>query len=52
MNDKTIVANIYPSLNFSKIRDYITLTKPRLLSSVLFSTVLGYILPVDSSADV
>ena len=52
MNDKTIVANIYPSLNFSKIRDYITLTKPRLLSSVLFSTVLGYSLPVNSSAGV
>jgi len=52
MNDKTFVANIYPSLNFSKIRDYITLTKPRLLSSVLFSTVLGYSLPVNSSAGV
>jgi len=52
MNEKTIVANVYPSLNFSKIRGYITLTKPRLLSSVLLSTVLGYILPVDSSADV
>ena len=52
MNGKTIVANIYPSLNFSKIRDYITLTKPRLLSSVLLSTVLGYILPVDSSAGI
>ena len=52
MNDKTIVANIYPSLNISKIRDYISLTKPRLLSSVLFSTVVGYILPVDSTASV
>ena len=52
MNDKTIVANIYPSLNVSKIRDYISLTKPRLLSSVLFSTVVGYILPVDSSGSV
>ena len=52
MNGKTIVANIYPSLNFSKIRDYITLIKPRLLSSVLLSTVLGYILPVDTSAGV
>ena len=52
MNDKTIVANIYPSLNISKIRDYISLTKPRLLSSVLFSTVVGYILPVDSSGSV
>ena len=50
MNDKTIVAYIYPSLNISKIRDYISLTKPRLLSSVLFSTVVGYILPVDSSS--
>ena len=52
MNDKTIVANIYPSLNISKIRDYISLTKPRLLSSVLFSTVVGYFLPVDSSGSV
>ena len=52
MNDKTIVANIYPSLNISKIRDYISLTKPRLLSSVLFSTVVGYILPVDSAGSV
>jgi len=52
MNDKSIVANIYPSLNISKIRDYISLTKPRLLSSVLFSTVVGYILPVDSSGSV
>ena len=52
MNNKAFVANIYPSLNFSKIRDYIPLTKPRLLSSVLFSTVVGYILPVGSSAGV
>ena len=52
MNEKTIVANIYPYLNISKIRDYISLTKPRLLSSVLFSTVVGYILPVDSSGSV
>ena len=52
MNGKSTVANIYPSLNFSKIRDYITLTKPRLLSSVLLSAILGYILPVDSSAGI
>ena len=52
MNNKIFEANIYPSLNISKIRDYISLTKPRLLSSVLFSTVVGYILPVDSSGSV
>ena len=32
----------------SKIRNYISLTKPRLLSSVIFSAALGYILPLDS----
>ena len=48
MRDKAIVANIFPSFSNSKIRNFISLTKPRLLSSVIFSAVLGYILPLDS----
>ena len=48
MREKAIVANIFPSFTISKIKNYISLTKPRLLSSVIFSAVLGYILPLDS----
>ncbi|MDB3917480.1 heme o synthase [bacterium] len=48
MSEKSLGVNIFPSFTISKIRDYITLTKPRLLSSVLFSTVLGFVLPQDS----
>ena len=48
MSEKALGASISPSFTASKIRDYITLTKPRLLSSVLFSTVLGFVLPQES----
>ena len=48
MSEKALGVNIFPSFTISKIRDYIALTKPRLLASVLFSTVLGFILPQDS----
>ena len=48
MREKTILADIYPSFTSSKIRNYISLTKPRLLSSVIFSAALGYIIPLDS----
>ena len=48
MRAKTILADIYPSFTSSKIRNYISLTKPRLLSSVIFSAALGYIIPLDS----
>ena len=52
MRDKAIVAIIFPSFTNSKIRNYISLTKPRLLSSVVFSAVLGYILPLSSILNV
>jgi protoheme IX farnesyltransferase len=48
MSEKTLGAGVFPSITLSKIKDFITLTKPRLLSSVLFSTVLGYVLPQNS----
>ena len=48
MSEKTLGAGFFPSITLSKIKDFITLTKPRLLSSVLFSTVLGYVLPQNS----
>jgi len=48
MSEKTILADIYPSFTSSKIRSYISLTKPRLLSSVIFSAALGYIIPSNS----
>jgi protoheme IX farnesyltransferase len=48
MSKRALGVSIYPSFTVSKIRDYITLTKPRLLSSVLFSTGLGFVLPLDS----
>ena len=52
MRDKDIVANFSPSFTIGKIRSYISLTKPRLLSTVIFSAVLGYILPLDSALSV
>jgi protoheme IX farnesyltransferase len=48
MSKRALGVNIYPSYTVSKIRDYITLTKPRLLSSVLFTAGLGFVLPKDS----
>ncbi|MEC9461436.1 MAG: protoheme IX farnesyltransferase, partial [SAR324 cluster bacterium] len=48
MSEKTLGAGVFPTITLSKIKDFITLTKPRLLSSVLFSTVLGYVLPQNS----
>ena len=48
MQEKTVLADIYPSFTSSKIRNYISLTKPRLLSSVIFSATIGYILPLGS----
>ena len=52
MRDKDIVANFSPSLTIGKIKSYFTLTKPRLLSTVIFSAVLGYILPFDGTLSV
>ena len=48
MREKTLLAGIYLPFTSSKIRNYISLTKPRLLSSVIFSAALGYIIPLDS----
>ncbi len=48
MSEKVLRASDYPSLTYSKIRDYVSLTKPRLLYSVLFSTALGFVLPQDN----
>ena len=52
MRDKAILANSFPSFTIGKIRSYFTLTKPRLLSSVIFSAVLGYILPLNGNLGV
>tara|TARA_Y100001970_G_C14246229_1_gene868474 strand:+ start:1387 stop:2295 length:909 start_codon:yes stop_codon:yes gene_type:complete len=52
MRDKDIVANFFPSFKIAKIRSYITLTKPRLLLTVIFSAVLGYFLPLNNTLDV
>jgi protoheme IX farnesyltransferase len=48
MSEKALDAGVYPSVTVNKIRDYLSLTKPRLLASVLFSAVLGFVLPQDS----
>ena len=52
MRDKDIVANFFPFFTFGKIKSYIYLTKPRLLLSVIFSAVLGYILPLESALEI
>ena len=45
MSEKALEAEAYSSFTASKFKDYIALTKPRLLSSVLFTSVLGFVLP-------
>ncbi len=52
MSEKALSAGDSPYITSSKIRDYITLTKPRLLYSVLFSAVLGFVLPQNSAINV
>ena len=52
MSEKALSAGDSPYITSSKIRDYITLTKPRLLYSVLFSAVLGFVLPQYSAINV
>jgi len=48
MREKTLLAGIYLPFTNSNIRNYISLTKPRLLSSIIFSAALGYIIPSNS----
>ena len=52
MSEKALSAGDSPYITSSKIRDFITLTKPRLLYSVLFSAVLGFVLPQNSAINV
>ena len=52
MSEKALSAGDSPYITSSKIRNYITLTKPRLLYSVLFSAVLGFVLPQYSAINV
>ncbi len=49
MREKAIESRAFPAYSASKTESYISLTKPRLLSSVILSAVLGFILPMSSS---
>ena len=49
MSEKAIRSRAYPYYFSSKIENYISLTKPRLLATVVLSTLLGFILPMSPS---
>ena len=49
MSEKAIRSRAYPYYLSSKIENYISLTKPRLLATVVLSTLLGFILPMGPS---
>ncbi len=51
MRDKIASLDVYPTYHYGRFRDYIIMTKPRLLFSVVFSAALGYCLPVNGSID-
>ena len=49
MIEKVFGDRAYHAYSVSKIENYISLTKPRLLASVILSAVLGFVLPMSLS---
>ena len=49
MSEKAIRSRAYPDYFSSKLENYLSLTKPRLLATVVLSAILGFILPMGLS---
>ena len=49
MNEKAIRSRAYPDYFSSKLENYISLSKPRLLATVVLSALLGFVLPMGLS---
>jgi len=49
MSEKAIRSRAYPDYFSSKLENYITLSKPRLLATVVLSALLGFVLPMGLS---
>ena len=49
MSEKAIRSRVYPDYFSSKLENYITLSKPRLLATVVLSALLGFVLPMGLS---
>ena len=49
MSEKAIRSRAYPGYFSSKLENYISLSKPRLLASVVLSAFLGFVLPMGLS---
>ena len=49
MSEKAIRSRAYPDYLSSKLENYLSLTKPRLLSTVVLSALLGFVLPMGLS---
>jgi len=49
MNEKAIRSRAYPDFFSSKLENYISLSKPRLLATVVLSSLLGFVLPMGLS---
>ena len=49
MSEKAIRSRAYPDYFSSKLENYISLSKPRLLATVVLSALLGFVLPMSLS---
>ena len=49
MSEKAIRIRAYPGYFSSKLENYISLSKPRLLATVVLSAILGFVLPMSLS---
>ena len=52
MSEKAIRSRAYPGYFSSRLENYISLSKPRLLASVVLSAFLGFVLPMTLSNNV
>ena len=49
MSEKAIRSRAYPDYFSSKLENYLSLSKPRLLATVVLSALLGFVLPMEPS---
>jgi protoheme IX farnesyltransferase len=52
MNEKVIRSRAYPDYFSSKLENYLSLSKPRLLATVVLSALLGFVLPMGLSSTI
>ena len=52
MSEKAIRSRAYPDYFLSKLENYLSLSKPRLLATVVLSALLGFVLPMGLSSTI